>query len=289
MPNEVEAIPAMPPAVASAITKVMAGVPRLTKSERNTHGNYNFASIDDFLEAVRPLCAEHGLIILQDEFSSEMIDGGSSREGKARRFLSVTYKFTLAHSGGDTWAHRPTRTIIVDASMGSQAYGAAQSYTLKLFERSLFQIATGEKGQDVDEHPNTDLPNRKRTKAEIQDAAAFKRGEHKRVQEDVSQITSLTALERYKQEVLTPDYMSKMGTGQYAIEEMVASREAELKHSAENAETTEAEWLTRLENAPDRSALNLVIADMADSGMDRDLEDRLLPHVRRRKKDLANA
>jgi hypothetical protein len=53
----------MPPNVAAAISKVMAGVPKLQRGETNTHGQYKFASIDDFLEAVRPLCAESGLII----------------------------------------------------------------------------------------------------------------------------------------------------------------------------------------------------------------------------------
>jgi hypothetical protein len=145
--------PNMPPKVAHAITEVMKEVPKLAKSEKNSHGNYNFASIDDFLEAVRPLCAKHGLIISQDEESFEMSDG----------WLVVRFAFTLAHSSGETWAHRPRRTIMVSAKMGSQAFGAAQSYCLKQFERSLFQIATGEKGQDADEHAPADLPNMKKS------------------------------------------------------------------------------------------------------------------------------
>jgi hypothetical protein len=140
---------AMPPKVAGAIAAVMTEVPKLQKTEKNSHGNYNFASIDDFLEAVRPLCAKHGLIISQDEESFEMSDG----------WLIVRFAFTLAHSSGETWAHRPRRTIMVSAKMGSQAFGAAQSYCLKQFERSLFQIATGEKGNDADEHAPADLPN----------------------------------------------------------------------------------------------------------------------------------
>lgn len=143
----------MPPKVAAAITAVMSEVPKLAKSEKNSHGNYNFASIDDFLEAVRPLCAKHGLIISQDEESFEMSDG----------WLIVRFAFTLAHSSGETWAHRPRRTIMVSAKMGSQAFGAAQSYCLKQFERSLFQIATGEKNNDVDEHAPVDLPNVKKS------------------------------------------------------------------------------------------------------------------------------
>lgn len=139
---------ALPPKVAAAICGVMAEVPMLGKGEKNQHGNYNFASIDDFLEAVRPLCAKHGLIIMQDEEAYEMKDG----------WLIMTFRFTLAHSSGETWGHRPTRTIMVSSKMGSQAFGAAQSYALKQFERSLFQIATGEKGNDADEHPPADLP-----------------------------------------------------------------------------------------------------------------------------------
>lgn len=139
---------AMPPKVAAAVAAVMSEVPRLTKGERNSHGNYNFASIDDFLEAVRPLCAKHGLIILQDEEAFEMSDG----------WLVMRFRFTLAHSSGETWAHRPARTIMVSAKMGSQAFGAAQSYALKQFERSLFQIATGEADADADAHPPADLP-----------------------------------------------------------------------------------------------------------------------------------
>lgn len=139
----------VPPKVAAAIVGVMTDVPKLEKGEKNGHGNYNFASIDDFLEAVRPLCAKHGLIIAQNEESFEMRDG----------WLVVRFNFTLAHSSGEVWGEKQVRTIMVSAKMGAQAFGAAQSYALKQYMRALFQIATGEKGNDADEHPNADLPN----------------------------------------------------------------------------------------------------------------------------------
>lgn len=154
----------MPAEVATAITAVMEEVPKLGKGEKNQHANYNFASIDDFLEAVRPLCSKHGLVIVQDEDSFEFKEG-QDKNGKSKMWLVMRFAFTLAHKSGVTWGHRPMRTIMVDASMGSQAFGAAQSYALKQFERSLFQIATGEKGQDADEHPNEDLPSSRRASA----------------------------------------------------------------------------------------------------------------------------
>ena len=154
-----QTIPPMPPKVAAAIAAVMKAVPKLAKGERNAHSNYNFASIDDFLEAVRPLCAENGLIILQDEDSFETKEG-AGKDGKPKVWLLMRFAYTLAHSSGETWAYRPMRTIMVDGSMGSQAFGAAQSYSLKQFQRSLFQIATGDK-EDADTHEQTDLPNAK--------------------------------------------------------------------------------------------------------------------------------
>lgn len=153
---EAPAIP-MPAKVAAAIAAIMGEVPKLGKGERNQHGNYNFTSIDDFLEAVRPLCAKHGLIIAQDEESFEIRDV----------WLLMRFRFTLAHVSGETWGHRPTRTIMVSSKMGSQAFGAAQSYVLKQFERSLFQIATGEKDQDADAHPPADLPDVKGTTPKV--------------------------------------------------------------------------------------------------------------------------
>ena len=146
----------MPPKVAAAVVAVMSRVPKLGKDEKNLHGNYKFAGIDAFLEAVRPLCAEAGLIILQDEESCDFREG-RGKDGGVRNWLLLKFRFTLAHSSGETWEHRPLRTIMVDASMGSQSFGAAQSYALKQFQRSLFQIATGE-NEEADTHEHADLP-----------------------------------------------------------------------------------------------------------------------------------
>lgn len=148
--------PTMPPKVAAALVAVMGTVPKLNKGEKNTHGNYNFASIDDFLEAVRPLCAAQGLIILQDEESFEMMET-TGRDGNGIKWLVMKFRFTLVHSSGEMF-DGGIRTAMVNAAMGSQAFGAAQSYALKQYMRSLFQIATGENVVDADAHPPADLP-----------------------------------------------------------------------------------------------------------------------------------
>lgn len=150
------AAPPFPAKVAAAISQVMKAVPKLGKDEKNQHGGYQFASIDVFLQVVGRLCADAGLFIVQDEESFEIVQG-TDKNGKPQPWLRVSYRFTLAHSSGEAWDHRPVRSIMVLASMGPQAFGSAQSYALKQFERSLFQIATGD-GEDADHHTQSNLP-----------------------------------------------------------------------------------------------------------------------------------
>jgi len=136
------------PVLIKAITGVMADMPMLGKGEKNPHGGYSYASIDDFLEALRPTCAKHGLVIGQDEEHFEVTDN----------WVILRFAYTVAHISGAVWPFLFRRTIMVNAKMGPQAFGAAQSYSLKQFMRSLFQIATGEKGEDLDAHKPEDLP-----------------------------------------------------------------------------------------------------------------------------------
>ena len=145
----------MPEAVAGAINAVMGRIKGLLKTERNRAGGYCFASIDDFLDAVNPLCAKAGLIILQDELDARLVHDGS--ELTSRSWLWATFTFTLAHKSGALYGPL-TRSVMVPAS-GAQAFGAAQSYALKQFMRSLFQIPTGDK-EDADFTAPRRLPER---------------------------------------------------------------------------------------------------------------------------------
>jgi hypothetical protein len=161
----------MPPRVATAIAAVMKGVKRLGKDDTNKHGGYKFTSVDDFLDATRPLCAEAGLIVIQDEEHFETV-AMKTAEGKEQTWLLMRFSFTLAHSSGEIWARKITRTIMVMASLGAQAFGAAQSYAEKQFLRSLLQMSTGDQ-EDADNSPQSDLPSsRTVTKAGIAVTAA---------------------------------------------------------------------------------------------------------------------
>lgn len=137
-----------------AITEVMTGIQPLERGDRNKFANYNYASIDSFLDMLRPLLAKAGLSILMSERSFDVRDvqsvGERDNVQKTRSMLFVTYDFHLAHKSGVT-SGMFTRTVSVPAG-GAQAWGSAQSYALKQFCRSMFMISTGERDSDADAH-----------------------------------------------------------------------------------------------------------------------------------------
>ena len=155
----------VPPEVATAVNAVMKEIKTLVKDDKNNYGNYGFASTDKFLSAVNPLCAAAGLMIFQDEEECgvdvrEMEDDRGNLKKKA--YLSIKFAFLLVHTSGASWG--PMRRSIVVPANGAQAFGSAQSYALKQFLRSLFQISTGDK-DDADLGPDDELPARGRTQS----------------------------------------------------------------------------------------------------------------------------
>jgi|TARA_A100000171_G_scaffold18581_2_gene17112 hypothetical protein len=127
----------MPKNIATAINNVMSILDKpLTKDAENKFQKYSYTSIDGFLKEVQPACTKAGLIIIPHEKSCEVSQSGKS--------LSVVYEYILIHKEGDTWSFPTTKHIIVPFGSGT-AMGTAQSYALKQFMRSLFQLSTGEK------------------------------------------------------------------------------------------------------------------------------------------------
>jgi hypothetical protein len=154
----------MPADIAKAIGEVMAQVKSLPKGERNEHGGYNFASIDDFLAAIGPLCSAAGLIVYQDEDSIDLIDRGN------KAWLKATYSFRLGLTSGAI-SDRPIRRTVFQAITGPQTTGSCQSYCLKQFLRSLFLIPTGDR-DDADYHLQQDMPAQARQESQDRDRPA---------------------------------------------------------------------------------------------------------------------
>tara|TARA_R110000803_G_scaffold63722_1_gene124435 strand:- start:668 stop:1147 length:480 start_codon:yes stop_codon:yes gene_type:complete len=130
----------MPKNIASAINNVMLDLKPLEHDAQNSFQKYKYTSIDGFLKQVNPACAKAGLIIIPHEKSCEVSPSGKN--------LSVIYEYILIHKEGDTWNFPITKHIVVPFGNGT-AMGTAQSYALKQFMRSLFQLSTGEQ-DDLD-------------------------------------------------------------------------------------------------------------------------------------------
>jgi len=125
----------------SAVAKAMGEIKRVGKDNRNTEQKYDFASIDDFMAMVGPICAANGLVTIIDEDVREFVE----KPGKygPTQWVSITYQITTWHASGE---QLPTvRRHVEVIRNGPQAYGAAQSYVLKQYYRGLLAIPTGDK------------------------------------------------------------------------------------------------------------------------------------------------
>lgn len=139
--------------VAAAIVKAMGMVKRVAKDGKNTEQKYDFASIDDFLAMVGPIMAQCGLFIHMDEGEIDSFE----RAGKYGpvAWVRMTFIMTVYHESGESLP--PVRRTVEVIRSGAQAFGSAQSYALKQFQRALFNIPTGDK-DDADYGEKGDGP-----------------------------------------------------------------------------------------------------------------------------------
>lgn len=126
--------PVLPPEIASAVAQVMAKAAAPPRNALGAHGGCSPVGTDTVLAKVGPLCAEAGLIVIQDEETIELLDRGG------RTWLQIVYTFHLAHRSGALWERALRRTIVLRME-GPQAFGKAQSFALGQFLGALFQIA----------------------------------------------------------------------------------------------------------------------------------------------------
>jgi len=166
MTDETQRVSTVPGAkILSAIASAMGQVQKVAKGDRNKHDGYNFASIDDFLALVNPICAENGLVVHMQEAEREDF----TRKGKFgdNAWMRQSFDITLMHTSGESLPP-VTRTVEVLRN-GAQAYGSAQSYALKQFWRCILLIPTGDK--DDADHAPTDAGTVHRDAPRVQPTA----------------------------------------------------------------------------------------------------------------------
>ena len=129
----------------AAINAAMGQIQKLAKGDRNSHGNYSFASVDAFLDMCRPICAEHGLHPQVDSVGTETFGAGNGK-----LWAKFSYRLAMGHVSGEKTD--PVGMDVMLPLTGAQTSGSAQSYAVKQYLRALLLISTGER-DDPDFHP----------------------------------------------------------------------------------------------------------------------------------------
>lgn len=177
--------------VAEAINAVMGEVGYIQKKGENKFHGYKFAAIGDVLAELQPAMHKSGLIVIQDEVSNELLDGGA--------IMTARYAFRLLHKSGEEWPSVAHHTGMAAArnSKGTpddKALNKCHTAARKYFLMALFQIPTGD---HVDPDEDGDVPTKGATKPAKQDAPtqAPPTTDNIRIYQDVPVATRMTSAE----------------------------------------------------------------------------------------------
>jgi hypothetical protein len=126
--------------IARAIADITAEVGVVKKAGVNQFHRYKYAQMQDVLQALTPVMAKHGLIIIQTEVARARFDDD--------RTIAIDYEFTIALAGcDDVWPDRPKQTGVSKCrdskgNFDDKAFNKCHTAARKYFLMALFQIAT---------------------------------------------------------------------------------------------------------------------------------------------------
>lgn len=159
-----------PIAPTGSLTKAKAAVTteikRLEKSHTNSHGGYQFTSVDDFKDQVRPLMARNGLDLHISEESFTLSTIKTGKDGKDTNVATIRFRFVIEHVSGER--SEPSFFTVCLPYTGAQTSGAAQSYAIKEgVYKGLFQASSGDVTDEADLHDQSQfIANERMSKAE---------------------------------------------------------------------------------------------------------------------------
>lgn len=129
-----------PTSLAASVVAVMAEVERLDKKEKNKFANYDFTSVDDFKDAMRPLMAKHGLYAVPNQADFKLVEVKGDKD-KVSTLAQFDFDITLKHVTGEFEA--PDRMTVLLPLTGAQTSGAARSYAIKEWFKGRFLASSG--------------------------------------------------------------------------------------------------------------------------------------------------
>jgi hypothetical protein len=138
----------IPKSIVRAVCEIKQSLEAVSKTGKNSHGGYMFASTDDIYAALTRKMGEVGLLVTSLEDKCEIVK--IDKDGKTVQWAHFEFSFVLS-TEDDTWTDaRAKRTLYIQIT-GPQTFQAAQSYAEKSYLRSLFKLPTGD--MDLDSMP----------------------------------------------------------------------------------------------------------------------------------------
>lgn len=132
---------------------------RAPKGQKNTFGNYNYRSAEDILEAVKPLCFKHGVVV---NLSDEVVLVGDRYYVKACAMVK-----DIENKDIETVYAYAREEETKKGMDGSQITGTASSYARKYAMNGLFAI-DDQKDADTDEQGKQVASETKATSKQVE-------------------------------------------------------------------------------------------------------------------------
>lgn len=146
----------LPKSIVKAICEIKKSLEAVSKTQKNSHGGYMFASTDDIYAALTRKMGQVGLIVMPLEDKCEIVrieKKGKDGEPQTVQWAHLEYSFVLA-TDEDTWSDpRAKRTLYIQVT-GPQTFQAATSFAEKAYLRSLFKMPSGD--MDLDSMPQAE-------------------------------------------------------------------------------------------------------------------------------------
>lgn len=123
--------------VAAAIVAAQAECKGIAKSGFNSFDKYKYATLEDYIDGVRPILAKHGLAMTFLAEEVVPLEGRKTAKGSTEHAVRVKCELTLLHSSGEsmnfpTWGEGQDRAdkAIYKAITGARKYAIASALNL---------------------------------------------------------------------------------------------------------------------------------------------------------------
>lgn len=167
----------VPATLALAVCAVMSELTRLKKADRNKFASYDFTSVDDFKDELRPLFAKNGLYAVPNQADFKLVEMVGDKDKKST-VAQFDFDITLKHVSGEK--EDPERMTVILPFTGAQTSGAARSYAIKEWMKGRFLASSGSVG-DVQEE--ADMMDQSRQGMRLSKADA--RSSYSKLQEEL--------------------------------------------------------------------------------------------------------